>query len=155
MNGKTDFQIITATHEHVDTLVAFNQGLASETEDKHLDEGVLRRGVRSVLDNEDRGFYLVAVDSAGEAAGSLMITYEWSDWRDGWFWWIQSVYVRTSARRQGVYAQLYQDVLTRAEQAGDVRGIRLYVEHENVAAQKTYERLGMEACRYRMYEAML
>ena len=81
-----------------------------------------------------------------------MITMEWSDWRDGTFWWIQSVYVEPSCRRSGVFRRLYAFVKSRAESEPDVCGLRLYVEHENITAQKTYQSLGMQITPYKIYE---
>nr|WP_221265777.1 GNAT family N-acetyltransferase [Oleiagrimonas soli] len=124
--------------------------MAAETEHKTLDRAVLTAGVRGVLDESRRGFYLIA-ERDGEAVGSLLVTYEWSDWRNGDFFWIQSVYVVESARRSGVFRALYTAVEQRAREAGAV-GMRLYVEHENHRAQKTYEGLGMQRCDYHMYE---
>ena len=131
----------------------WNAAMAWETEHKRLDPQVLLRGVTAVLDEPRRGFYLVA-ERDGRAVGCLMVTYEWSDWRNGDFWWIQSVYVAQEARRGGVFRALYQDVAQRAKQAGAV-GLRLYVETENARAQHTYRELGMEQCHYFMYEQML
>ena len=143
-----------AAEPDLDLLVAFNLAMARETEDLALDPACLLRGVRSVLGDPDRGRYLVA-ELDGEPAGALMLTREWSDWRDGWFWWIQSVYVEPRARRRGVYTALYRAVLDQARAAGDVRGVRLYVERANHAAQLTYERLGMRPAHYHMYEVAL
>lgn len=134
-------------------IAEWNAAMAWETEHKRLDPQVLLRGVMAVLDEPRRGFYLVA-ERDGHAAGCLMVTYEWSDWRNGDFWWIQSVYVAAEARRSGVFRALYRDVAQRATQSGTV-GIRLYVETENVRAQNTYRELGMEQCHYFMYEQML
>jgi ribosomal protein S18 acetylase RimI-like enzyme len=106
-----------------------------------------------VLEQPRRGFYLVA-ERAGVALGCLLVTYEWSDWRGGDFWWIQSVYVVPAARRGGAFRALYADVERRAAAAGAV-GLRLYVETENRRAQATYEGLGMQRCHYFMYEALL
>ncbi|QNK03493.1 GNAT family N-acetyltransferase [Dyella telluris] len=132
-------------------IAQWNVAMAWETEHKALDPAVLERGVTAVFDEPRRGFYLVA-DRAGEAVGCLLVTYEWSDWRAGDFWWIQSVYVVESARREGVFRRLYDDAQQRAKQAGAV-GMRLYVETENERAQRTYAGLGMERCHYFMYEA--
>lgn len=126
--------------------------MALETEHKQLDPATVEAGIRAVLDEPGRGAYLVA-EHHGEAAGTLMLTYEWSDWRNGDWWWIQSVYVAPSHRRQGVYAALYRHVHARAEMTPRVCGLRLYVERDNAAAQRTYERLGMVDAGYRMYEA--
>jgi ribosomal protein S18 acetylase RimI-like enzyme len=134
-------------------IAEWNRAMAWETERKELDAQVLWRGVAAVLDEPRRGFYLVA-QRGGRAVGCLMVTYEWSDWRNGDFWWIQSVYVAPEARRGGVFRSLYVDVARRAKEAGAV-GLRLYVETENARAQSTYRDLGMEQCHYFMYEQML
>ena len=145
--------IRAATSADVADLVAWNTAMAWETERKTLDPGRLRRGVEGVLEQPARGFYLIAA-IAGEAAGGLLVTREWSDWRCGDFWWIQSVYVLPAARRRGVFRALHAAVEERAREAGAV-GLRLYVETENARAQATYEGLGMERCHYFMYEAPL
>lgn len=132
-------------------LVEFNQAMALETEGKRLDSQILKSGVDAVFDDEEKGFYVVAEED-GEIIGGLMITYEWSDWRAGWFWWIQSVYVLPNRRGRGVYASLYQFVKEKALEAKNVCGFRLYVEQENAHAQKVYEKLGMEKSHYVMYE---
>ena len=126
--------------------------MAWETEQKKLDPDTVRKGIRAVFDQPGRGRYFIA-ERGGEAAGTLMLTYEWSDWRNGDWWWIQSVYVAPSHRRLGVYAALYRHVHARAEMTPRVCGLRLYVERDNAAAQRTYERLGMVDAGYRMYEA--
>ena len=135
-------------------LVEFNQAMALETEGKTLDAQILQSGVGQVFDDEKKGFYVVAEES-GRIVGGLMITFEWSDWRDGWFWWIQSVYILPEFRGQGIYRRLYDFVKTAAHEKANVRGFRLYVEKENVRAQKVYEKLGMEATYYLMYEEMI
>jgi len=131
----------------------WNGAMAWETEHKRLDPNVLQRGVTAVFDEPRRGFYLIA-ERDGQPVGCLLVTYEWSDWRNGDFWWIQSVYVAPDARRLGVFRALYGDAASRARQA-DAVGLRLYVETENARAQRTYRELGMEECRYLMYEQML
>ena len=143
-----------ATVGDVETLAQFNEAMAEETEDKTLDPDTVRAGVRAVFDMPERAFYLVA-ERDDTIVGSLMITTEWSDWRDADFWWIQSVYVRPEARRTGVYTALHRDVRRRARNADDVCGLRLYVERANAAAQAAYEELGMDEPPYRMYEEML
>ena len=140
-----------ATRADIGSIARWNLAMAWETEQKALDPAVLERGVTAVFDEPRRGFYLVA-DRAGEPLGCLLVTYEWSDWRAGDFWWIQSVYVDASARREGVFRRLYEDAQQRAKQAGAV-GMRLYVETQNERAQRTYAGLGMERCHYFMYEA--
>ncbi len=134
-------------------LVQWNAAMALETEGKRLDPALLARGVAGVFEEPRRGFYLIA-ERDGQPVGSLLVTYEWSDWRNGDFWWIQSVYVVEAARRGGVFRALYADVARRAREAGAV-GLRLYVETENARAQKTYGDLGMQRCHYFMYEQAL
>jgi GNAT superfamily N-acetyltransferase len=123
-------------------IVDFNRRMAKETEHKDLDPAVLARGVERVFTDHAKGFYLVA-EMAGEIVGQLMVTFEWSDWRDGWFWWVQSVYVRDDHRRHGVFRHLYQAMVDSARVAGNVVSIRLYVERDNTRAQATYAQLGM------------
>jgi ribosomal protein S18 acetylase RimI-like enzyme len=135
-------------------LVEYNRRMAWETERKHLDDGVLSCGVSNALADAAKGFYLVA-ESDGTVVGQLMITSEWSDWRDGWFWWIQSVYVREDARRHGVFRALYEESVRLAKETGNVVGLRLYVERENQRAQRTYESLGMRNAGYFVFEKML
>lgn len=132
------------------TLVEFNQMMAFETEQKKLDEAILTKGVAALLEDKSKGFYLVA-EQEGKVVASLMVTTEWSDWRNSTFWWIQSVYVVPEARRQGLYSALYNQVKKLA-QTQDVCGFRLYVEKENIVAQKTYESLGMSESHYLMFE---
>ena len=131
-------------------LVDCNAAMAWETEHKSLARDVLTRGTQAVFEDPRRGFYLVA-ELDGEPAGCLLITYEWSDWRNGDWWWFQSVYVTKAARRAGVFRALYADVERRARAAGAV-GLRLYVERENERAQQTYASLGMEEEAYRMLQ---
>ena len=135
-------------------LAEFNRAMALETESKSLAPEKLLPGVESVLRDPRHGFYVVA-DAGREIAGSLLVTYEWSDWRNGRIWWIQSVYVRPAHRRRGVYRALHEFVRERARATGDVVGIRLYVERENAAARRTYGALGMTETPYRIYEEML
>ncbi|ODS64377.1 MAG: GNAT family N-acetyltransferase [Arenimonas sp. SCN 70-307] len=126
--------------------------MARETEDKALDPATVEAGIRAVLEEPRRGAYFVA-EREGVPGGTLMLTYEWSDWRNGDWWWIQSVYVDPACRRQGCYAALYRHVSEAAKATPGVCGLRLYVEHHNAAAQRTYESLGMADAGYRMYEA--
>ena len=144
-------EIRLANPSDVDALVEFNQAMAMETEGKSLNSDTLRAGVSAVFGDEKKGFYVV-VDVGGTVAAGLMVTTEWSDWRNGWFWWIQSVYVRPEHRGGGLYGRMYEFVKARATEAGDVRGFRLYVEKENERAQRVYERLGMRRTYYLMYE---
>ena len=135
----------------LEALVAFNRAMAHETERKRLDAATVRRGVRRALADAGRGRYLVA-ERGGRVAGALLLTREWSDWRDGWFWWIQSVYVEPAQRRHGVYAALHRAVLSRARAARDVVGVRLYVERRNGRAQRVYAALGMRPAGYLVFE---
>lgn len=126
--------------------------MAFETEELELDRGVLTSGVDAVFADPARGRYYVA-EEEGRVIGSLMITYEWSDWRNGMVWWIQSVYVIPEWRRRGIYAGLYTHVRVMVEQS-TVRGIRLYVDKRNVPAQEVYTRLGMNGEHYLVFEWM-
>ena len=139
-----------ATPDDIPNLCAWNAAMAWETEHKRLDPALLERGVTAVFARAGRATYLLA-EHDGQAVGCLMLTHEWSDWRDGEFWWIQSVYVVASARRQGVFRALYAAARQRAYDAGAI-GLRLYVETANVAAQATYAGLGMLRCHNAMYE---
>ncbi|HXG85293.1 MAG TPA: GNAT family N-acetyltransferase [Pyrinomonadaceae bacterium] len=143
-----------AKKEDAAALVEFNQAMALETEEKRLDGETLQSGVEAVFQTEDKGFYVVA-EEAGKIVGGLMITFEWSDWRDGWFWWIQSVYILPEARGRKIYSRLYEFVKDKARERENVSGFRLYVEKENLHARKVYEKLGMESSHYLMYEEML
>ncbi len=132
-------------------LVHFNSAMATESEDKGLDPVVLEDGIRYLLAHPKQGFYLIA-ETDGGVAGALLVTFEWSDWRNGRFWWIQSVYVDRSHRRRGVYSALHSEVRNAALADAEGCGIRLYVEQDNSGAQETYRRLGMSETRYRIYE---
>lgn len=144
-------RIRPATLDDVVTLADFNSAMALETESKRLEPDVVREGVRAVVAHPESGFYLVAEDPS-EVIGCLLVTFEWSDWRNGRFWWIQSVYVRPDHRRRGVFRRLYAEVLRRARSRADVCGVRLYVERDNHAAQQTYRQLGMNQTPYLVYE---
>lgn len=143
-----------ANTDDISTLVAFNFAMALETENLQLDKTRLRQGVSRVFENSEYGFYII-VEDAGVSVASLMITYEWSDWRNGLFWWIQSVYVLASARRQGVYKKMYAFIKTLAQQHPEVCGYRLYVEHQNTKAQRTYQSLGMAKNHYHIYQQLV
>jgi len=132
-------------------LIQFNQAMAMETEELALDDNLLKKGVNTLLSQPEKGFYLVA-EIGNEIVGSLMVTFEWSDWRAKDYYWIQSVYIRPENRRQGIYGKLYQAVKDIAEENGGAASFRLYVEQENSKAQQTYQALGMEQSYYLMYE---
>jgi len=131
-----------ATPADENLLVSYNAALAWESEHKRLDEAVLRAGVRAAFADPGKGFYVVA-ELGGEVVGQSGVTFEWSDWRNGWYWWVQSVYVRPDARRQGVFSALYRHLEAEATADPAVIGIRLYVERENTRAQTTYRALGL------------
>lgn len=143
-----------ARREDVPALVDFACAMAWETEHKRLDRDTVSRGIGAVFERPGRARYLVA-ERAGAAVGTLMLTYEWSDWRCADWWWIQSVYVVDAERRHGVFRALYAAVKREAESDPGVCGIRLYVEQDNERAQRTYAALGMEDARYRVMEEVM
>ena len=149
----SDLVIRRAVAGDTTVLVAFNQALAWETEGQRLDPAVLEAGVTGLLRQPQYGFYLVA-EAAGTVVAALLITFEWSDWRNGPLWWLQSVYVQPAWRRRGVYRRLYTTVEALARAEGTVRGLRLYVERENHIAQQTYQALGMREAPYRLFERL-
>ncbi|GAB2499202.1 GNAT family N-acetyltransferase [Arenimonas alkanexedens] len=150
----SDIVIRNASLDDIARMADWAVAMARETEDKALDLDTVSKGIRAVFNQPGRGRYFIA-ERRGEVAGTLMLTYEWSDWRNGDWWWIQSVYVAPEHRRQGVYAALYDHVKQAAEAREDVCGLRLYVEHHNANAQATYESLGMADAGYKMYEAAM
>ncbi len=134
-------------------IIEFQLAMARETEELELDREILTRGVHAVFATPSLGRYFIA-ESDGTVAGSLMITYEWSDWRNGMVWWIQSVYVTPEHRRRGIYAGLYAHVRAMVDAAPSIRGIRLYVDDRNRSAQEVYTRLGMNGEHYKVFEWM-
>ncbi len=147
----TEFDIRPATRDDAATLADFNLRIAAETEDTSLDLDLVTRGVRALLDDESRGRYYVAC-ADGRIVGQIMHTREWSDWRNGDIWWIQSVYVRQDHRRRGVFKKLHEHVKSLAGSDPGVVGLRLYVDADNRGAQATYQRLGMTTGRYQLME---
>lgn len=135
------------------SIVEFQLAMAMETENLKLDKEVLSKGVLSVFEDQDKAKYFIA-DSEGEAVGMLMITFEWSDWRNGFVWWIQSVYTKPGYRKMGVYKMLYAFVREIVEKSDNIRGLRLYVDKRNIRAQQVYESLGMNGEHYTTYEWM-
>ncbi len=136
-----------------ETLIDFNARLALETEHKTLSRDVLERGVDAALGDPDRLRYWVA-EYDGRVVGQAAITREWSDWRNGWIWWLQSVYVQMGHRGQGVFRALFRQIREEALSTPDVIGLRLYVEVENHQAQGTYRALGMEPGGYHVFEEL-
>ena len=153
MTESSPVQVRRARPGDADAIAAFNAAMAFETEGKRLLPQVLGAGVRRLIAEPALGFYLVA-EADGAAVACLMVTTEWSDWRNGRFWWIQSVYVQPAWRRRGVFRTLYTEVGALARREPDVCGLRLYVEHENTVAQATYESLGMQRTDYHLYEQL-
>ena len=147
----TGFLVRRAAMSDLNTLVEFNAAMAQETESRTLELDRLRDGVAAVLNDETLGFYCVA-EELGTVIGQLLITTEWSDWRNGYFWWIQSVYVAPGFRRRGVYSSLHSYVTAEARREGNVCGLRLYVDRDNVAAHKTYTSLDMRRSNYQLWE---
>jgi len=143
-----------AKSEDAPDLVEFNQAMAMETEGKRLETNILQSGVEAVFGDVNKGFYVVA-EEENKIIGGLMVTFEWSDWRNNWFWWIQSVYILPEFRGRKIYSRLYEFVKEKATEQGNVCGFRLYVEKENTNARRVYEKLGMEESHYLMYEEMI
>ena len=143
-------EIRSATLDDVATIAEFNAAMALESEDVVLDPATLAAGVAAALADAGKAFYLLA-EIDGAPAGQVMVTYEWSDWRNGWIWWLQSVYVRPEHRRAGVFSGLYRRLRALAEAQGDVHGLRLYVMRDNAGAKRAYEAAGMAHAQYDMY----
>jgi GNAT superfamily N-acetyltransferase len=145
-------KIRDALPEDANVIARNNAAMALETEHKLLDEKTVRLGVEAALSDPAKGRYFLAIDDAGAVVGQLMFTREWSDWRNGDFWWIQSVYVEPSSRRAGVFRALYEHVAQLARDTPAVCGLRLYVETDNSRAQRTYGNCGMSDAGYRVME---
>ena len=150
----TSINIRTANTYDSDDVVSFNCDMAFETEGIILDQKELVLGVSAVLLDSGLGFYLIA-EVENSVIGQLMITKEWSDWRNSMFWWIQSVFVKPQYRRIGVYTALHAKVLDMAKKEANVCGVRLYVDRENTVAKQTYSQLGMSHSSYDMFEITL
>ena len=147
------FVVRRARPEDAAAIAGFNRAMALETEQRVLIPGVVETGVRRLLETPALGFYGVA-ERAGGVVACLMVTHEWSDWRNGLFWWIQSVYVQPGSRRQGAYRQLYDFVRAQARSDPGVCGFRLYAATGNAVAHRTYTALGMMRTDYRVYEEL-
>lgn len=144
-------KIREATLSDAPEVVDFNLRLALETEQLRLDPAVVRAGVAAVLADSAKGIYFLA-ELDGEIAGQLMITYEWSDWRNGNLWWIQSVYVKPEFRGRGVFRALFEHLKELARAREGVAGLRLYMHAENQRARRAYEQLGMQHSDYQVFE---
>jgi L-amino acid N-acyltransferase YncA len=144
-------KIRNATREDIPTIVKFQLKMAMETESLQLDKETLKNGVSRVFDKPKKGFYLIAEEN-GKSLGSMMITPEWSDWRNTTWLWIQSLYITPENRKRGVFAMLYHFVQDMVDNSEKYAGIKLYVDRENKNAQKAYEKMGMERSHYRLFE---
>jgi len=142
-----------ATRKDIEIIAGFQVLMAKETEDLDLNPSIVKKGVSAVFDDPHKGFYMVT-EEAGEVVASLMITYEWSDWRAKTTWWIQSLYVKPKVRKQGIYRALCEYLKTQVKDDDTVGGIRLYVVKGNARAQRAYEALDMDGEHYKLYEYM-
>lgn len=149
--GNSEIRIRRATDNDLETVIAFNIAMARETEGKTLDRATVSAGVATALADSDRCMYYVA-EVGGNLAGQTMVTTEWSDWRNGLFWWIQSVYVEPAFRRAGVFRSLYEHIRGLARETKGVCGLRLYVHRTNQRAIDTYANLGMSLTEYVLCE---
>ncbi len=140
-----------ARRDDIERIAAFNAAMALETEQRALDATTLRAGVEAVFAESVHGFYRV-VEVAGEVVACCLVTYEWSDWRNGRWWWLQSVYVLPEHRGRGLFSALYRQLHAEAAATPGVCGLRLYVEEHNTRAQRVYAALGMRAEPYRMLQ---
>ncbi len=150
-NPRIEFLIRQSRLADRDVIAAFNVALALETENLRLDPAVVRPGVEAVLRDPARGIYFVA-ESQGAVLGQVLITYEWSDWRNGNFWWLQSVYVQKEFRGRGIFKALFGQAAAQAAAQKDVCGLRLYMERENHPAREVYHRLGLNETHYQVFE---
>jgi ribosomal protein S18 acetylase RimI-like enzyme len=146
------YKIRDANPADAATIAEFNNCIARETENRSLEPGVIQPGVATILSDSTKGRYWVA-ERDGEIVGQIMVTYEWSDWRNGTFWWIQSVYVAADHRGKGVFRTLMSQIEAKAKDDPDCCGLRLYVHHENESALHTYRKLGFQKLDYEVYEA--
>ena len=151
MKEETKTNIRKALNKDIDVIARYNYNLAYETENKILDMNILTKGVEAIIKDENKGIYHVC-EINGEVVGQIMYTFEWSDWRNGTFLWIQSVYVNKEFRGMGVFKALYKFIRDIADNDNNICGIRLYVEKENTIAKKTYKNIGMKECNYYIYE---
>jgi GNAT superfamily N-acetyltransferase len=152
MAKSTDIVVRGATADDADIIVINNIAMAQETEGRRLDPILGRLGVDGLLSDRSKGFYLVA-ENEGRVVGQCMITFEWSDWRNGTFWWVQSVYVRPGMRRKGVFSRIFESVVERARNSQGVVGVRLYVDESNALAKGVYAKLSLQRTHYELWES--
>mgnify|MGYP006315422651 FL=1 len=150
MTEQMNIVITRGEPDDIESIVRFQADMAMESEGTTLDNDKLTKGVTAATNDESKGIYLVA-RAGGKARGSLMLTREWSDWNNEWYWWIQSVYVMPEYRKKGVYKAMYATLKEMAKESG-VAQIRLYADKTNLSAQQVYRRLGMEESHYLMFE---
>ena len=143
-------EISTGAYNDIEAITGFQIAMALESEGTILDSERIHNGVTAVMEDDSKGTYIVA-RIKGRPVASLMITREWSDWNNGWYWWIQSVYVMPEHRGQGIFRAMYTTVIEMAKEQ-KIAHVRLYVDRHNTNAQKVYQKLGMEECNYLMYE---
>ncbi len=146
-------QIRKAKKADLSSIVEFQMAMALETENLNLDKTTLEKGVLATFEDSSKGFYFVC-EIEGEITASLMITFEWSDWRNGLVYWIQSVFVKREFRRMGIYKKMYGFIKELVMQDKNIKGIRLYVDKTNVRAQQTYKNTGMNGEHYQLFEWM-
>ena len=146
-----EFKIREASLHDVEIIAGFNAEMAKETEGKELEFITIAEGIKGLMNKPQYGRYIIA-ETGGKPVGCLMITYEWTDWRNGLFWWIQSVYVKKEFRSKGIYRAMHEYIRTEATHAENVVGLRLYVEKENSAAMAVYNKMGMKETRYKLFE---
>ncbi|NTW23164.1 MAG: GNAT family N-acetyltransferase [Lentimicrobium sp.] len=153
MKNNSNIDIRLACSDEADYIANSQVSMAWETEEYKLDIDAVSQGVMAVFDDPGKGFYLIA-QSGGINCGCLLITPEWSDWRNSWVWWIQSVYVLPAYRKEGVFGTMYDYIRQLVLQRNDVAGIRLYVDNTNLRAREVYNRMGMNGEHYRTFEWM-
>ena len=142
-----------ATFHDIHALVDFQRRLAIESEGVTLDAATLKKGMRALFEDPTKGFYNVAEDG-NEIVGCHMITYEWSDWRNGMVWWLQSVYVKESHRKRGVFRKMFENLSSIVKNDPEIIGLRLYVDKTNARAQQVYAAMGMNGEHYTVFELM-
>ncbi len=140
-----------AREEHIDILIDFQQRLAFESEEVKLDADTIRSGMKAMFADPSKGVYYIAREE-NEIVGCHSITYEWSDWRNGMVWWLQSVYVKESHRKKGIFNKMYDNIITIIKNDPGLIGLRLYVDKSNERAMKVYGAMGMDGSHYTVYE---
>jgi GNAT superfamily N-acetyltransferase len=144
-------EIRRAGQAEVDIITGFQLAMALETENIHLNKNTITQGVQAVFDDSSKGCYYVALDGS-EVVACMLTTYEWSDWRNGTFIWLQSVYVQPAWRGKGIFRAMYQHIKKMVDEHDGLKGIRLYVFHTNQHARAVYNNIGMSDQHYRMFE---